>query len=593
MKKTLAFLMALLMLAAFAGCAQQSEPTPATPTPAPAATPEAETPPAAAPIADGAYEGTGHGFGGELKLTVTVEGGAIAAIEVTQHSETPGVSDMSLLGMPQRIIDAQSYAVDVISGATFTANAIKYAVKGALEAAGAPAGMFDAVPQAETKDEERSVDVVVVGAGLAGLSAAIEARQAGASVVVLEKNGRVGGNSIVAGGIVYATNSPLNKELDNDVDSMVDYYQMRANGKADEALLRYACENSGDTIAWMIEQGVEFKPEIGKGGTSPALRTHTSPTRGAGIVMPIYQKALDLGVEFLMETPATGLLSENGAISGVVAQNKAGMVTLHTKAVVMAAGGFDGDEAMRDQYAPHATGAGLYSNPANTGDYIAMGESVGAAMRFPDAVMGMRIVNQNAYLTDGVNILAWLNTIAVTDQGDRFENENDDYPINFTNMMNSGRKDFFWIYDSAAMGELCELAVQQGYGFKGETLEELAAAAGMDPARLTASVERYNSFAGGTDADFGKAGIVALAEAGPYYAIKVRPVSIAGFGGFVINTDSEVLDEAGSVIPGLYAAGECASGQFFDREYPASGTMLNIATVFGRTAGKNAAAFAK
>ncbi len=585
MKKFISLLLVLLLAFSIVGCTQDD---------APEDTPlqsEENKGNSTTSIPDGTYEGIGHGFGGELKASVKVENGAIKAIDIIEHEESAGVSDLIIENMPKRIIDAQSYEVDLISGATFTANAIKYAVKDALVSAGATDDMFTEIPEIEKKDEEKTTDVVVVGAGLAGISASIEAKNAGADVIVIEKLGRVGGNSVVSGGIIYATGSPINSEIDNDPEDMVQYYQMRANGKADEELIRYGAENSGDTIAWMMENGIAFNDGVTAAGLSPALRAHYATDGAAGIVMPLYQIALDAGVEFILETPATELIMKDGVVSGVVAEGREGKLTINADAVIMAAGGFDGNEEMRDEYAPHAKGTVVYSSYGNAGDYIEMGEAVGAKMHFPDAVMGMRIINKDAYLTNGVNILAWLNTIAVTEEGERFENENDDYPVNFTNMLNAGGQDFYWIYDSSQMVELCEAAVEQRYGFKADTLEELAQAAGMDSAKLVASVKRYNSFAGGVDEDFGKEGIVALAESGPYYAIKVRPTSIAGFGGFVINTDCEALDEDGNAIPGLYAAGECASGQFFDREYAVSGTMLNFSTVFGRTAGRNAAEY--
>lgn len=589
MKRILSLLFVfLLTMSLMVGCTQEK---PGETKQEPSEENKIETPEQDTSVPDGAYEGTGHGFGGDLKVSVGLEGGVIKNIDIVEHYETAGVSDMIIEGMPQRIIDAQSYEVDLISGATFTANAIKYAVKDALEAAGAAAAFTEAKNAgADKKDEEKTTDVVIVGAGLAGISAAIEARNAGSDVIVVEKLGRVGGNSVASGGIIYATGSPINSEYDNDPDDLTKYYQMRANGKADEELIRYGAENSGDTIAWMIENGVAFNDEVKPAGLSGAPRAHYATDGAAGIVMTLYKQALDAGVEFIMETPVKEIIMNGGAASGVIAEGKNGKITINSKAVIVAAGGFDGNEEMRDKYAPHAKGTVVYSSYGNSGDYIEMGEAVGAEMYFPDAIMGMRIINKNAYLTKGVNILAWLNTIAVTDEGERFENESADYPVNFTNMINTGRQDFYWVYDSS-QADLCELAVKSGYGSKADTLEELAAATGMNPEKLTASVERYNSFAGGEDEDFGKKGIVALSEEGPYYAIKVRPATIAGFGGFVINTDSEALDKDGNAIPGLYAAGECASGQFFDREYAVSGTMLNFATVFGRTAGRNAAEF--
>ena len=144
-----------------------------------------------------------------------------------------------------------------------------------------------------------------------------------------------------------------------------------------------------------------------------------------------------------------------------------------------------------------------------------------------------------------------------------------------------------------AAGEAVHRAGEAGERrcYKADTIEGLAEAAGMPVETFAATVARYNELgAKGVDEDFGRAGIAPLAAEGPYYAIKVVRATVAGFGGFEINTDAQVLDTEGKAIPGLYAAGECASGQFFDKEYPCSGSMLCISTTFGRIAGQNAAA---
>lgn len=546
---------------------------------------------AEAVIPDGAYEGAAQGYGGEVKVSVLVKDDAIAEVEVTEHQESRGVSDMTIENMPARIVEAQSYAVDAIAGATYTANAIKYAVKAALESAGAAEGMFDTVPEQSAADETRDVDVVIVGAGIAGLSAAIEAKEAGADVLVLEKLGRIGGSSIISGGIVYATGSPLNKDVDDDPADMAAYYQARANGLADEVLLSYVAENSGSAVEFLMDQGVQFNEATSPTGTSPAPRGHFAGS-GADIMLPLYEKTVELGIEILMEMPVTELLSTDGTVTGVVAEGVEGKLTVNAKAVIMAAGGFDASKEMKERFTPDAVDAGVMTSSGSTGDYIPMAEALGAAILSRGGVIGLRGTNAALPITSGVNSLSWVNTLAVTDEGVRFQNESDDYPIVYSNMLATGRDVFYWIHDSSMVAELCEQAVAQGKGFKGDTIEDLAAAAGMDPAVLTETVDRYNALGeAGVDEDFGKATIAPLGE-GPYYAVEVTRTTIGAYGGLTINTDAQVLLESGDAIPGFYAAGECASAQMFDKEYPASGTMLGLSTTFGRTAGRNAAAYA-
>ncbi len=591
MKKHLALAMAFLLLFSMAACAPAAEPvqTPAIETPAAAATPSP-----APTVADGAYEGVAAGFNGELKVAVTVASGAIEKVEVLAHTESAGVADDILAAMPELIVEEQSYAVDALSGATFTSNAIKFAVKDALTKAGAVEGQFDTFPVHDTKEETIDADVVVIGAGIAGLSAAIEAKEAGANVIILEKLARMGGSSVTAGGIVYATNSPLNGSYDNDPADMVAYYQQRANSLADEALLTYGAEHSGETIQWLMDQGVEFKEDVVPTGLSPAKRAHYAAQGGPGVINPLKEKVKKLGIPVYLETPATELITDaSGAITGVKAESKYASYTINAKAVVMATGGFDASQEMKALYAPDAESAACMSSVGNTGEGIVMGEKAGAATLFPGGVIGFRAVNPSIPYSRGINGLVWAGTLAVTDEGVRFTNETADYPVFFTKMLETGREDFYFIFDSNA-AELCDVAVAQGMGFKADTIEDLAAAAGMDAATLKATFDRYQELAAaGKDEDFGKASIVPLSAEGPYYAVRFKKATIGSFGGLVINTKSEVLSKNGTAIPGFYAAGECANGQFFNQEYPASGTMLSLSTTYGRTAGANAAAHAK
>ncbi len=590
MKKFLTLAMAFLLLFSMAACAPAAEPVhpPAIATPAAAATPSP-----APTVADGAYEGVAAGFNGELKVSVTVASGAIEKVEVLAHTESAGVADDILAAMPELIVKEQSYAVDALSGATFTSNAVKAAVKDALTKAGAIEGQFDTVPVHEQKEETIDADVVVIGAGIAGLSAAIEAKEAGANVIILEKLARMGGSSVTSGGIVYATNSPLNSSYDNDPADMVAYYQQRANGLADEALLTYGAEHSGETIQWLMDQGVEFKEDVVPTGLSPAKRAHYATQGGPGVFNPLKNKVKELGIPVYFETPATELITDSSGVTGVKAQSKYVSYTINTKSVVMATGGFDASKELKELYAPDAATAACMSSVANTGDGIVMGEKAGAATLFRGGVIGFRAVNPALPMSRDANGLIWAGTLGVTDEGVRFASETADYPVFFTKMVETGREDFYYIFDSAAATELCELAVAQGMGFKADSIEDLATAAGMNSATLKATFDRYQELAAaGKDEDFGKATIAPLSAEGPYYAVRFKKSTIGSMGGLTINTSAEVLSKDGAAIPGFYAAGECANGQFFDKEYPASGTMLSLSTTYGRTAGANAAAYA-
>ena len=548
---------------------------------------------AAADGVSGVFEGEAQGFHAPVKVQVTLEDGKIAKVDVVEHHETDGVSDWSISGTPARIIEAQSWNVDAVTGATFSSNAVKYAVKAAIDKSGAE-GLGEKVAQAQPDDEEITVDVAVVGGGIAGLSAAIEAKEAGASVIVFEKLGRLGGSSVTSGGYVYGTGSQMNKDYDDDPEDIVNYYIMRGHNNIDVDLVRYWAEHSGESVDWLIDHiGLQFASVVPT-GISPAQRSHLTDNGGTGIMKPFYPKVEEAGIEVRLETPVVDLIVEDGKVSGLIAEKNGAKITVHANAVVVACGGFDASKEMKALYAPDAENVGCMSSCGNTGDEIAWGEKLDASMVFKGGVMGMHSTNPAYTLTGGINLLSFIPTLGVTSYGVRYHDESEDYPLYYTHMLESGSDVCYAIFDTTSgMADLCEAALPH-FGYKADTLEGLAEAAGIPVNTFLATVKRYNSIAEtGVDPYFRRQGVTPISEEGPYYAIKVVRATVAAFGGFEINEKAEVLDQQGNPISALYAAGECASGQFFDKEYPCSGSMLSISTTFGRIAGQNAAAFGK
>ena len=546
----------------------------------------------------GTFEGESSGFHGPVKVEVTLEDGAITDVTVTEAAETVGVSDYSLSEMPKRIVEHQTWNVDATTGATFSAYAVKLAVKNAIEASGAEG--LDAEVHETAEDETIDTDVLVIGAGIAGLSAAIEAANAGAQVVVLEKLDRLGGSSVTAGGYVYGTGSQMNSDEEIDgyhPDEIVAYYEERTGGDMDVDMVTYWAEHSGETVDWLIdEMGVVFDAGVVASGTSPALRAHLTSQGGGPIMAPIWEKALaNENITNNRHAAVQELLSEDDVVTGAVADHYGAALTVNAKAVVVANGGFDRSKDYMAKYVPNSDNVPSMSSVGNTGDEIAWGEALGASFVFKGGVMGMHTTDASYTLTGSINLLSFLPTLGVNDKGERFMNESLDYPLFYEAMDKNGTSCAWWIFDSsmADFVPLMETAVNRNYGFKADTLEALGEAAGLDAETFAATVARYNELgAAGEDEDFGRAGIAPLAEEGPYYAIKVIRSTVAGFGGFEINTDAKVLKEDGSEFPNLFAAGECASGQFFATVYPCSGSMLSISTTYGRVAGQNAAAIA-
>ncbi|MBR2798819.1 MAG: FAD-dependent oxidoreductase [Clostridia bacterium] len=522
---------------------------------------------------DGAYTVTSPGFYGELNVTVVIEGGAISDIVVKDCPETPELGGRAIDIMTMEMIDNNTSGVDSVSGATVTSAYFRMAVNAALKQANAPEAMTAKVAAPEKTNEAMECDVLVMGSGTAGLSAAIAAAEAGASVLVIEKQDIPGGSAVTSAGIVYA---PVDE---NDKAAMVQYYMDRAEGNANEALLTFYADNALDTIAWLEGLGVQWLMTV-PAGTAPEPRARFSMTAegvgmtGAALVNPMLEKLNALGVEVLCGVKGTELLVDaDGAIIGAKAESKAADYEITAKSVILATGGFDASKEMKAQYSPVAENDFPLSSKGNVGDGINMGMAIGAATEFKGGVIGFDFVD-GSLPASGMNAVAMYCSSYVQPDG-TFVSKVIDYPITYTAIKALGVDHFYGLYDAAG-AETAEAAVAVGFGWKGDTVEALAEATGMDAAKLADAIAQ--------DPD--------LKEA-PYYAVMVKPTTIGSMGGLVIDTDARVLKDDGSAIPGLYATGEVANGGFYNVEYPASGSSLSLGMTFGLEAGRNAAEYVK
>ncbi len=558
---------------------------------------------AAEAIAPGTYTGTAMGFHDNVTVEVVVDESGIQSVTVTDHKETRFIADDAINTLPADIVAEQNINVDSYSGCTISSMAVKSAVKNALAEAGDVSVYQKEAEAVEAAEETLEADVVVVGGGMAGLSAALTAKQAGADVILLEKLDRLGGSTVLSGGFLYATGSPVNKDLDDDPEALVEYWQMRAEGNADEDMLRIAAEQSGSTVAQLQDWGVIFSTTVVPTGTSPALRglyasneaAELAPTDGVDFIVPLVNKADELGVNVMLGTAATELILEDGIVKGVKASSDTTNYTINAGSVVIATGGYDHNKEMVSKYSPEAEGYFSLASAGNTGDGVAMAESAGAASNFTGGVIGFKMIDITTHYIEGANFLAWAGQLGVTNEGLRFGDETADYPIFCTQLINAekaGAESFYLIVDSTneMFAGLAELAAAKNLAVKADTLDELAEAAGINAENLKATVESYNGHAEAGDADeYGRTGLAAVAAA-PFYAVKIKPAILGTLGGILINEDSAVINADGEAIANLYAAGEVANSAFFYKEYPASGSSISTCATFGIIAGRNAAA---
>ncbi len=566
---------------------------------------------AGAAYTEGTYTGTGTGHNGPVSVEVTVSADAIEDIQVTESAESACIGDVAAEHVIADVLTYQSLDVDTVSGCTISRMGFLTAITDALSQAGADIDALKAVEIPEKTGEERTIDtdVVVIGAGGAGLTAAIQAAYDGAKVVVLEKLPRVGGSTVTSSAMLVVGGSKLQEEagIEDSIENLKEYLKDRSEGIADEEWNNYYAEHINEILDWYLDLGVNYNKDlILIQGTSTIPRAHMPVESGRELIPRLVEEAEKNGVEILTETPAVSLIKdESGAVVGVNAEDHGAAVTVNAKAVIIATGGYGWNADMRAEYAPDAADVWPVTSPGSTGDGIVMGTEAGADTVFKGGFIGWKVVSPAYGHTTAVGapIYGAANLI-VNEQGDRFGDESLDYPFLYDEMVADGSETFYFIFDSGdketkdlvnnvsdTVNNL-ELGVEAGVAFKAETLEELAEVSGL--ADLAQTVEKYNAaIEAGTDEEYGRdtATMIPI-QNGPFYALQCKKAILGTFGGLNTNMTGEVVDAEDNAIPGLYAAGEVANGEFFPKMYPSSGLALGEAVLFGREAGKSAAAYA-
>lgn len=610
-QKGLALLLAASLAFSAAACSSAGNETPAQTTEAPtteAPETQAEQPTTqAAPegaYTAGTYTATATGMKGEMTVEVTFDADAITDIAVKEHQETYGIGwglkTAPVEALPPVMLENQTANVDAVTGATITSMAIRTAVSDCVAQAGGDASSMPEYHAEPGYADTMEADVVVVGAGAAGLSAAVTAAEGGAKVILIEKQGVTGGSTARSGGKLLAagTGWQTKQDFEDTPDMMYEYLMSFSEGLIDEELLRLFCDDSAENLAWLEALGVKVQDVEPIHSALTPWRVHNTmggggQTDGHGgqISVPLTEKAEELGVEILYNLSGKELVTDgDGKVSGVIAETADGKkVTLNAGAVVLATGGYASNREMMSRYADFMPQP-VTSEPAgNVGDGLVMAAAIGAKQFDSE---GMQLVYVSFTCGVGINEESGL---IVSAAGERVVDE--------------------WTYQSHVAMALARAKSPVGYYIatandpnptvqygmtldstvKADSVEALAEQLSMDPAVLQATVDRYNELcAAGKDDDFGKpAEYMIPVEGDTYFAIVMNPATSVTFGGLSINENSEVLDTNDQPIPGLYAAGEVAFTGLFGTEYPCCGMAIGSGVYFGRIAGTNAAALAK
>ena len=596
----------------------------------------------------GDFTGTAKGFGGDVSVTLTLTDGAITGCTAEGKEETQGVGSEAIAKMPGEIAESGSIAVDGVSGATITSTAIKEAAAAALTAAGLNPDDYKTAVEKDAAAEDSTVDadVVVVGAGGAGMTAAITAAAEGKSVVILESQSMVGGNSVRAtggmnagktvyqdenefgesAGVEKTLKTAAEKYADNEtitalaktVSEQWAAYQANPTGYFDSVelmeldtmiggkgindpeLVETLCANSADAIDWLDEHGITLHNVSSFGGAS-VKRIHR-PVNAEGktvsvgsYMIPLLQENCEkAGVKMMLDTTATEILTDaNGAAVGVKATGASGeTVTVNAKAVVLATGGFGANLDMVVKYKPELKGFMTTNAPGIQGQGIEMAQAIGAATVDMDQIQIHPTVEANtaALITEG---LRGDGAILINEEGQRFIDEVGTRDVvSAAEIAQTGS--YSWLVVDQAMADASSVIqgyIKKGYTVTGSTYEELGKAMGVDAAAFAETMEKWNGYVEAkNDPDFGRTSFANPLNTAPYYAVKVTAGVHHTMGGLKINANTEVLNEKGEVIPGLFAAGEVTGGVHGANRL--GGNAVADFTVFGRIAGAAASDYA-
>lgn len=553
----------------------------------------------------GTFTGTAKGFAGDITVEVTIDDNkTITDVKVVEHTETEDIGGKALETLAKDVVALNSSQVDTVTTATVTSLAFIEAVNAAITDAGLNPEDFvpGEVGAVEKTDETLDVDIVIIGAGGAGMAAGITAAQEGKSVIIVEKAPMVGGNTSRATGGMNAAGSHYQEEagIEDSVELFVEDTIKGGHGLNNPDLVQVMAENSADAIVWLDSIGAELS-NVGKAGGASVNRAHRPVDEngkilsvGTYLVTKLEEACIDNGVEILLETQATEIVMEDGVAVGIIANSPTVNYTINAGAVIVASGGFGGNLEMVAELKPELEGYVSTNAPTLTGDGIKMAEAVGAATVDMEQIqIHPTVVQANgALITES---LRGDGAILLNAEGKRFIDETQTRDVVSANVI-AQTDSYAWLIVNQAMFDdstVVQKYVDQEYLIAAEDVAALAELIGADEAVIQESLDAWNTaIETQNDAECGREGLDTIAynvSEGPYYAVKIAPGIHHTMGGIMINTNAEVIDTEGNVIPGLYAAGEVTGGVHGGNRLGANAVTDII--VYGRIAAQQAAQY--
>ena len=545
-----------------------------------------------AAMTDGTYTGEGKGRNGTITVEVTVKAGKLDAVKVVKHTETVGISDAALADFPKAIVAAQSTAVDAVAGATMTSEGIRAAVAQAIQKAGGdPAQFATAVvkKKAAKKLVKENADIVVVGAGGSGISAAVKAETLGANVILIEKMPVIGGATALNAGTLIATGSKYQREVmketkDSPELAYKDIFTVGKN-RNDPVLVKMVTERVGGVVDWLIyDMKIPYGPAATQYPDHTANRQLGVTGRSVNYLNLMREKFLGMGGKLMLQTRAQELIRDDaGKVVGVRATDKDGnTVELTSKAVILASGGYG---AVKSMLPKEMSNYVFYGLDSETGDGYKMATAIGAGTINLDLVkmypQGVETVPGHglAATASSTDTMKKSGAIYVNKLGQRYVDEN--AALGVLTDMTVAQPDHiaYIVMDAKAWKEYVAKSLEDKLVPNEETLmtwtkivnngrpvmavsDNLAEAAktmGVDAEGLAKTVAHWNDMVkAGKDTDFNRKITGGLGE-GPYYIVEQKVRYQTTLGGLKADADLRILDKAGKPIPGLYGAG-CVVG---------------------------------
>ncbi len=597
----------------------------------------------------GTYTAEAEGREGLIKVEVTFSDTEITDIKILSQSETEGLGDEALNTIKGKVLDGQTLAVDAVSGATQSSNGLLAAIEDAVKQADGDVAALKAnaaEKENEGKVEELSADVAVIGAGASGVSAAVTAADEGAKVIIIEKTAVIGGASNLSwAGKFYNSSAALENGVKVEVEKEIADWIVNNHWRVDSAAIRQYVTKSGETYDWLAEKGYQTTFINFNGEQLHVLPSYES--RQEILIKMLKESVEKGGGQVLTETTGKKLLTnESGDVIGVSAEKADGTtVEITAKSVILATGGYAANaEMVKEYFGFEGINGGLGQN---IGEGLKMAWEAGA--KVPDNIGGQMLHQTLARATEDLKkeydpfkasyplMTTYLpNFMNVGPSGARFRDEAATLTAVAAANTSAFNGPYHLVIVSKSQLELLEkngmsgvnapglpgmppefyadftdqytldnpwtdvqkvfdAMVENGDGYKGNTIEELVENAGMDAETFTAAYDNYmEAVKTGKDTEFGKSKdyLFPMGEEGPYYAVIAEINNLGSVGGLLVNKDFKVLNDSRVPIKGLYAVGLESEGVLFNDTYVGNGVGIGYSFTSGRLGGENAAAYA-